>query len=423
MSRKRRGLALLLSLLILPLIALLAFTLTTMGLSNLNVARTREDSKLAVYVAEAGAEEGVLRLKEDITASGSFVRAMGNVTETANVTITNNGPLGAGVTVQAPNGADVPPGCAYVYSVCNAQQGRVRRSAGILCRLSGSVNTPFNYAAFGYESIDLTGNAETDSFDSSNGGTYATTRIGWGMAGALENGGHVGTNGVASGAVTFSGANARVAGRIDIGRNGVESSVVSGTAGTNFLTGDDAVTVLSANVSKPPVNIPTLPNGNFTTVGVLPPGKKYGNIQLSGNNSVLTLGNGVYVFDGLKLSGQAQIVLAPGASAEVYITGTGNAGLDLSGQGILNASGKAGNLTFYGGPGLTSEVTVTGNAQAYYRVYVPFAPVKIAGNGDVFGSVVGKSVRNVGNGKIHYDRALNTPGQPPDATTIYRQRF
>lgn len=414
-NRSRRGIALLLSLLLLPLMAILAFTLTTMGVNNLNVTRNREDSTVAAYVADAGAEEALLRLKEDTAYSQTFVRTMGKVPQTATVTIFNN--RDGGSAIQASNGANVPPGFAYVLSDCLSNNGSTRRQSAILARLTGEAPSPWNYAAFGYDSITLTGNAETDSFDSS-AGTYASTRIGWGDPDAATQGGHVGTNGNANGVVSFSGVNARVAGHIDVGRNAVASSAVDGTAGTNYPSGSGSVAVLTSNVGRPPVVVPTLPNGTFTTSGVLPPDRKYGSITLSGHNS-MTLGDGVYVFDSIRLSGQADIVLAPGAKATVYVLND----LDLSGQGVANASGKPKNLTFYGGPSLTSEITVTGNAAAYYRVYAPNAPVKIAGNGDVFGSVVGKTVRNVGNGKIHYDRSLNSPGTPPDATVVYRQRF
>ncbi|MBT9586116.1 hypothetical protein IV102_22435 [bacterium] len=419
-TKGRRGFALVLTLLVLPLLAMLAFTLTSLGVKDLNVSRVREDSRVAMYCAEAGAEDGLQRLKDDTSYSGNFQRTMSNVTVAANVTIFNNG--GGSAAIQAPSGAVVPAGFGYILSECTMQGGRVKRSFGMLARLTGSAPSPWNYAAFGYESIDLTGNAFTDSFTSANGGTYNATKIGFGHAEAFTKGGHIGTNGIQSGDINFSGGNAQVGGRIDIGRNGVASTVVSGSAGTNYGSGDDAVLTLSSSVARPPVTIPALPNGTFTTSGVLPSGYRYGNIQVSGGNQI-TLGSGVYVFDGLKLSGQSKLVLAPGASAEVYITGNNNGVLDLSGQGIANSSGIAKNLTLYGGPGLSSEISVTGNASAYYRVYAPSSPIKIAGNGDIYGSIVGRTIRNVGNGKIHYDRDLSSAAVPPDATVIYRQRF
>jgi len=413
--------ALLMSLLVLPLIALLAFTLTSSGINNLNIVKQREHSKLAAYVAEAGAEEGVQRLKEDVSYSNTdgFQRVMSNVSATANVTVLNNG-FGSS-TLLAPNGAEVPVGFAYVLSTSRSQDGRTSRSCGVLVKVSGSLPSPWNYAAFGYDSITLTGNAETDSYDSRLG-TYLETVIGWGHPDAITQGGHVGTNSISNSAVNFNGNHSRVSGRIDIGKNGVQSSVVGGTAGSNYPVGDGAVVSLTATVAKPPVTVPALPAGSFSTSGVLPSGYSYGKIQLSGSNT-LTLGNGVYVFDGLKLAGNAKLVLAPGASAEVYVSGNNNGGLDLAGNGVMNHGGIAKNLTFYIGPNLTNEISVTGNGNAYYRVYAPYTPVKIAGNGDIFGSVIGKTVRNVGNGKIHYDRANNEESPPPEANLVYRQRF
>lgn len=419
-AHRRKAFALALTLLVLPLLAMLAFTLTSIGVKSQSGGRLREESRIASYCAEAGAEEALQRLKSDTSYSGSCNRPLTQLSSVAQVTVINNGSGSTPIT--ASNGATVPPGFGYILSVSRFQDGKNSRSYGLLARLTGSAPSPWNYAAFGYESLNLTGNAMTDSFTSAGGGTYATTRIGFGHADALTKGGHVGTNAIGGSSVDFSGQNAQVGGRIDIGRNGNEGSVVSGIAGVNFGAGQDAVQALTANVAKPPVVIPTLPTGTFSLAGTLPSGYKYGNIMVSGSNT-LTLGSGVYVFDGLKLSGQAKLALAPGANAEVYITGNNNGGLDLSGQGVANSSGIAKRLTFFGGPNLTSEISVTGNASAYYRVYAPDTPIKIAGNGDVFGSIVGKTIRNVGNAKIHYDRDLSTIASPPDAQVIYRQRF
>lgn len=419
-AHRRRAFALALTLLVLPLLALLAFTLTSIGVKSQSGGRLREESRVASYCAEAGAEEALQRLRNDTSYSGSFNRPLTQISSVANVTVFNNG--SGSTTMTASNGASIPPGFGYILSTCSFQAGKNQRSYGMLARLTGSAPSPWNYAAFAYESLDLTGNAMTDSFTSAGGGTYATTRIGFGHPDAFTKGGHIGTNAIAGASVDFSGQNAQVGGRIDIGRNGAEGSVVSGTAGVNFGSGPDAVQTLSTNVAKPPVVIPSLPGGTFSTVGTLPSGFKYGNIQVSGSN-VVTLGSGIYVFDGLKLSGQAKLVLAPGANAEVYITGNNNGSLDLSGQGVANAGGIAKNLTIFGGPNLTSEISVTGNASAYYRVYAPDTPIKIAGNGDIFGSIVGKTIRNVGNAKIHYDRDMSNIASPPDAQVIYRQRF
>lgn len=415
----KRGLALLLTVLVLPLIAALAFTLTSLGVSSQGGSRLRESSRVAVYCAEAGAEEGVQRLREDTGYSGSFARSMTQVDAQAQVTVINN--AAGSTTLQAGNGARIPPGFAYSFAVCT-RRDKVRRTYGILVRVTGSGASPWNYAAFGYSSINLTGNASTDSFTSAGGGTYATTRIGFGHPEVLTKGGSVGTNAVVSSSVNFSGNNARVGGRIDLGRNAVATTVVNGSPGVNYPSGSGAVTVMTANVARPPVAVPTLPIGTFSTSGVLPSGFHYGNVSLSGNQT-LTFGSGTYVLDGLKLSGQATIKLATGASAEIYITGAGPGGLDLSGNGVVNLDGVASRLTFYGGPNLTSEISVTGNANAYYRVYAPSSPIKIAGNGDIFGSVVGNTVRNVGNGAIHYDRAMSTSVPPPEAVVVYRQRF
>jgi len=419
LRKNRRGLALLLTVLVLPLIAALAFTLTSLGVSSQSGSRLREDSRVAIYCAEAGAEQGVELLRENTDYSGSFTRPLTRVEASAQVTVINN--ASGTTTLQASNGAQIPPGFAYSFASCT-QRSKITRTFGVLLKVSGSGPSPWNYAAFGYSSINLTGNAGTDSFNSANGGTYATTRIGFGHPDSLTLGGAIGSNATASSSISFSGINSKVGGRIDLGRNADANTVVNGQAGVNYSGASGGISVLTANVAKPPVVVPTLPDGTFSAGGVLPSGFHYGNVSLSGQQS-LTFGSGTYVLDGLKLAGQATIKLSPGANAVIYITGANNGSLDLSGNGVVNSGGIASNLTFYGGPNLTNEISVTGNATAYYRVYAPSSPIKIAGNGDIFGAVIGNTVRTVGNGAIHYDRAMHTDVPPPEAIVVYRQRF
>ena len=92
-------------------------------------------------------------------------------------------------------------------------------------------------------------------------------------------------------------------------------------------------------------------------------------------------------------------------------------GADISGNGVVNAAQKPTNLLIYGMPpnyypGVPGalDVKVRGNGQFYGAIYAPEAAITLGGagaSGEVFGSLIGKTVTMDGNGtKIHYDEAL-----------------
>jgi len=54
----------------------------------------------------------------------------------------------------------------------------------------------------------------------------------------------------------------------------------------------------------------------------------------------------------------------------------------------------------------TGEIDLTGNSGAATTFYAPNAEVVFSGTADLYGSVLGKRIHNIGSGNIHYDRRL-----------------
>ncbi len=268
------------------------------------------------------------------------------------------------------------------------------------CKIPG-----FTDAAFGDLGVDVTGNACTDSYDSSvPPSTYAATKCS--PPGTPCVGG-VGTNATGAGAITLSGNNACVQGSCQIGFGGSTSSISGASKCTT--TSVEASTITLSSVTAP--SLPGASPSAVSAPATMASGKTYGAVTGSGNSSsVLSLSAGAYVMSSLRLSGQSSIELTSGPVV-VYITGAGSS-LDLSGNGVNNTTGLATNLIFMCTDAVTS-VTVSGNASAAYAVYCPKAAIDIVGNGDIYGAVVGKTVTMHGNGTIHYDKALGslTSGQ------------
>jgi hypothetical protein len=87
----------------------------------------------------------------------------------------------------------------------------------------------------------------------------------------------------------------------------------------------------------------------------------------------------------------------------INVAGQGTATpVDLSGGSVSNLSQIANNfLINYGG---TGTIKLAGGAQTYITVNAPNADVKITGGSDLYGSVIGKTITDLGGTHYHYDK-------------------
>ncbi len=251
----------------------------------------------------------------------------------------------------------------------------------------------FDYGAFSKQ-CDLTfgGGAVTDSYNSALG-TYAAT--------VTNTGGNIGTNGTTASCVKLNGSTTDINGNIDIGPGGVPGNVITGS-GTY-----DSSAVMSTALSLPSVLIPVVGtnqgNQSFGTSASLAPNQTYGDVSVT-SGATLTLSSGDYVMKSLKLVGNANIALnITTGPVTIYITDD----LDIAGGTVTNSTNKSTNLVFMVGPGCAT-VKLSGGANASYALYAPDSDVTISGGGQIFGAVIGKTVKDVGGSLIHYDKALAT---------------
>lgn len=101
---------------------------------------------------------------------------------------------------------------------------------------------------------------------------------------------------------------------------------------------------------------------------------------------------------------KGELVLEPGASLELYVTGD----MDIGGNGIVN-TGEPPNLLIYN-TGTGTSVKLHGNGFLSGAVYAPNSAVELKGggtSGEMYGAVVGESVTFAGNNyAFHYDEDL-----------------
>lgn len=109
----------------------------------------------------------------------------------------------------------------------------------------------------------------------------------------------------------------------------------------------------------------------------------------------------IYFRRDLKMTSSASITLATNATVEIYLGGD----MDLSGDCVINPTGIPNNCAVFGLPGC-KEIKYAGNAQAFIKLYAPNADIRLTGDFDFCGSMVGNSIRTSGNSAIHYDEAL-----------------
>jgi len=240
----------------------------------------------------------------------------------------------------------------------------------------------FEFAAFGDAGISM-GNGNTDSYNSdsynSTLGTYATSKCS--LIGPCV--GSVATNNGASGGISL-GPNADVEGECQIGAGGTTANITPNSSKCSSQG------VAGANKT---MSIPTLPS---TLTGV------YGAISTS-----LTIpGAGAYSMTSLSLAGTEHLDVNAGPVV-IFLTGSGNV-LGMSGTAAINNNTQLpSNLVFMCTGTSPQTIDVVGNGNAYYAIYCPKADITIAGNGTIYGAIVGKSVTfNGNNGYVHYDKAL-----------------
>lgn len=178
--------------------------------------------------------------------------------------------------------------------------------------------------------------------------------------------------------------------------------------------------------SWPSVNAsPMLVNGDATLQGNNTQGSaasRYvlSSVSLSGTETLTLAGNSngstsyieIYITGDVNVTGNAQIVVAPGVKVKVYVAGN----FSVAGNGVVNTNNEPSDLAFYGitpSDGSSRSFSLGGNSVLSAAVYAPAYDVQINNGGtrgSAYGSFVGKSVTMVGVTDLHYDEALADTG-------------
>jgi Tfp pilus assembly protein PilX len=302
-----------------------------------------------------------------------------------------------------------------------------------------------SYAAFATDNtcgaLNFDGNVTIDSYDSTNlSGATAPS--------VSSSGGNVGTNG-----------NLTISGSVDVLGNLYTPRTGVGSCSANAV--DALTTIGHANVAGSIVQLPTAVSYPTPPVPAVSPLAATGsinsaagacallgltaancaesgsNITIDGHGSTLslpyvTLGSHTnmilvassppaqYNFNAIKLDGGSELKISAtsqtqGVLVDVVGKNPDNSAIatpiDFVGGTFASVAGcvscsnfDASMLQFvYAG---TGEIDLTGNSGSATTVYAPNALVVFSGTADLYGSVLGNRIHNVGSGNIHYDRRL-----------------
>jgi hypothetical protein len=155
--------------------------------------------------------------------------------------------------------------------------------------------------------------------------------------------------------------------------------------------------------------------GTVSGSTVIPAGTyRCSSIDLASKKNITATGDvTLYVDGGITMTAQTSITVDDGCKLTIY---HGGGDIKLSGGDQVNGKtvgvGAAAAIVM-GKPeqlllnsATTGQIDLVGNADASACVYAPKATVYLRGTAALYGSVVGKTITNVGTPDFHYDEAL-----------------
>jgi hypothetical protein len=407
-TKRQQGNTLVLTLIMcLSIGTVLASYLSLIG-SRYKVTVRSQSWNAAIPILEAGVEEALTHLQDDINNPGANSWTLGTISGQQVYSKQRSFADGSYFLVNLYNAAPAASNTPIIYST-GFTPSPLSSSTFIsrTAKVRGT-NAPLINLAFGaVGSIQMNGNGlSSDSFDSSNP--------------ALSNNGKYDSS-----KTTTNGNVASVYGPVDLGNHSIAGNLYLGpTATTTVTPGQVSGQIYNDfNITFPDVVLPTtswLPMST-TMVG----GITIGGITIGGTPTYDFTTSGDYY-----ITGTSDIIVEPGVTVRVRVDATtfnpanihilstnGSSGslsiyqvsgsVSMSGNTTVD-SGRARNFYYYGLPGVTS-VTYGGTSSFVGVIYAPEANLTLNGGGSnvgVVGSSITKSISMNGHYDFHFDQDL-----------------
>lgn len=357
----KKGMVLISAYLAISVIGTFSYAVFSKNLALYHASQRTINRITAFHLAEGGVDQAIVQLRTDRNFAGRGYTALGR------------GGYSSQVTSPDPN---LNPTLRRIIGTGQAPNNVVTSYAHEQRQAVAHVNFPpsaFTYALFSGTSIQMSGNAGTDSYDS---------RVGPYTEQTSRSNGDMGTNSTRAGFVMLSG-NVKITGDATVGPNGNPNTVIT-TSGNVQITGTQ--TAASSLLPLPPVQVPA----DLTNSG---------NLSLTGSTT-MTLPGGSYLYSSINITGNGRLYFT--GPATVYVRGN----MTMTGNGRITSQNAPADLSVK--IVSVSNVNLNGNANIYGNIYGNDVAVTLSGNASIFGSVTGDTIQASGNAKVHYDEAVNT---------------
>jgi len=315
-------------------------------------------------------------------AEASIDRAVANLRGGSGIDIASSALSGGAFWAEVTDSLEDPTLGSLEYRITGhgasqASQRDVEAVAGLI------PESVFQFALFGDQQMNISGDVITDSYDSSLG-PYDPANPG-------QNG-DIGTNGTGVADVVISGSIA-INGQVAVGEGGDPDSVVDVDGGTAIITGDPPFVPQSNDLIMEPVVVPEDVPCNPDPFQ-------------SDNTVELSSAVGEYCFTSMTVNGGDTLLLD--GPVVVYLTGA----LRASGHATIGEPTNPGYLVMMLASPEDARIQsdMTGSMQFYGGIYAPTGTIDIRGTAEIWGSVVAQSVDISGDAQVHYDEALTEVG-------------
>jgi len=361
------GSALLIALALMLLVSAVGIITVDSANTDIELSYNQLHEEQAFYVAEAGAKQALWKLNDDNAwRTGYADRSFGDGAYTVTMT-------------------DSLDDVTLFDTVIVRSTGEIEGSRTTVELTTVPVYIyPFRYAMFADAGIVLDRETCTDSYDSDSG-AYAAT--------ALDSLGDIGSNGTVTSSqlVEFGGSiSVATPGGISLG------------SGSTF-SGDTTSTADSVQLDPiPATEMSWARTNSIAQTGMSGSGYTYKNgtkTLTTGASGSVTLTSGVYYFSSITMGKSSSINLAPGANVRIYVAGN----ILFNQLSTINAAGTPSNLLVYS----------TGTSLAFNQgnvfngaFYGPDAHIQYDQTTQVYGALVGNTIKLDRYACFHYDRSL-----------------
>lgn len=357
----------LIALLLVGMLSILGIATIRTTTTDITLSYNQSHSRSAFYVAEAGAKRAYLAINDDLSWRDGYP----------------NESFGQGsyaVTVRDSSTDAGLDDTVVVYSISSTHDAS---SEVELWLIPGGYRKPFPYGMFAGTSIIMDKNAKTDSYNSDSG-NYAATK--------LNTAGDIGANGFITTSTndTIFGNATTAGGAISLGGGSAVTGSTSTTADSVPL---DLIPTSEYNWAKTVSQATTGLSGSGYTYNAAT------KALTAGSSSVITLQSGVYYFSSITLGKLSQFKPAAGANVTVYLEN----GIALGQQTTINNNGNPANMQFYSRLG---GLSFNQSNIFYGTFYGPNGHIQYDQTTQVYGALVGNTIKLDQSAKFHYDRNL-----------------